>query len=63
MRLNITGKDLFIVDQHAADEKYNFENLQKTTQIHAQKLLSPLPLELTADEEMVLTDNIEVFEV
>ena len=31
--------DLFIVDQHAADEKYNFETLQSTTAIQSQKLL------------------------
>lgn len=31
--------DLFIVDQHAADEKYNFEDLQLTTKIQSQKLL------------------------
>jgi len=30
--------DLFIVDQHAADEKYNFETLQETTKIVSQKL-------------------------
>jgi len=30
--------DLFIVDQHAADEKYNFESLQQTTVIRSQKL-------------------------
>jgi DNA mismatch repair protein PMS2 len=30
--------DLFIVDQHAADEKYNFETLQQTTSIKSQKL-------------------------
>jgi DNA mismatch repair protein PMS2 len=30
--------DLFIVDQHAADEKYNFETLQATTKIQSQKL-------------------------
>jgi DNA mismatch repair protein PMS2 len=30
--------DLFIVDQHAADEKYNFETLQATTRIESQKL-------------------------
>lgn len=30
--------DLFIVDQHAADEKYNFEILQETTKIESQKL-------------------------
>lgn len=30
--------DLFIVDQHAADEKYNFETLQETTKIRSQRL-------------------------
>ena len=38
--------DLFIVDQHAADEKYNFETLQRTTRIASQKLfrcVSPSP--------------------
>jgi DNA mismatch repair protein PMS2 len=31
--------DLFIVDQHASDEKYNFETLQQTTVIKAQSLI------------------------
>jgi DNA mismatch repair protein PMS2 len=31
--------DLFIIDQHAADEKYNFETLQQTTNIESQRLL------------------------
>ena len=30
--------DLFIIDQHAADEKYNFETLQESTKIASQKL-------------------------
>jgi len=36
--------DLFIVDQHAADEKYNFETLQATTKIASQKLFRCLYL-------------------
>lgn len=32
-------QDLFIVDQHATDEKYNFEILQKTTVLKRQKLV------------------------
>lgn len=31
--------DLFIIDQHAADEKYNFEMLQRTTSLKNQKLV------------------------
>lgn len=32
--------DLFIVDQHAADEKYNFEMLQTTTRLDSQRLFT-----------------------
>ncbi|KAJ7202124.1 MutL C terminal dimerization domain-containing protein [Mycena pura] len=52
--------DLFIVDQHAADEKYNFETLQQTTQIQSQKLFRPQPLELTASDELLALENIDV---
>lgn len=31
--------DLFIVDQHASDEKYNFEDLQANTRIESQRLV------------------------
>lgn len=31
--------DLFIVDQHASDEKYNFEDLQKKAQLSSQLLV------------------------
>ncbi|KAL8544380.1 hypothetical protein ACS0TY_004790 [Phlomoides rotata] len=40
----IIGKldhDLFIVDQHAADEKYNYERLSQTTILNQQPLLMP----------------------
>ncbi|KAK9762097.1 ATP-binding mismatch repair protein [Basidiobolus ranarum] len=45
--------DLFIIDQHASDEKYRFENLQKGTVIQTQKLFIPKPMELTAADELV----------
>lgn len=54
--------DLFIVDQHATDEKFNYETLQKEKILINQKLFMPQPLELTAVSEMVLIDNLEVFE-
>lgn len=52
--------DLFIIDQHAADEKYNFETLQQTTKIESQKLFQPRPLELTAADELVAIENLDV---
>jgi len=60
----LTGleKDLFIIDQHATDEKYNFETLQKTTVIKSQKMVVPQKLELTSVNESILLDNLAVFE-
>ncbi|KAJ7753592.1 MutL C terminal dimerization domain-containing protein [Mycena maculata] len=52
--------DLFIVDQHAADEKYNFETLQQTTRIKSQKLFRSQPLELTASDELLTLENLDV---
>lgn len=55
--------DLFIIDQHATDEKYNFETLQRKTCIQNQPLVRPQKIELSAVNEMILLDNIEVFEM
>ncbi|XP_045766529.1 mismatch repair endonuclease PMS2 isoform X1 [Maniola jurtina] len=53
--------DLFIIDQHATDEIYNFETLQKTTELTNQKLVIPQQLELTGVNEQILMDNLEIF--
>ncbi|KAM3917108.1 mismatch repair endonuclease PMS2 isoform 2-T2 [Leptodactylus fuscus] len=53
--------DLFIIDQHATDEKYNFEMLQQNTVLQGQRLIMPQKLNLTAVNETVLMDNIEIF--
>ena len=53
---------LWIMDQHACDEKYNFERLCNTTVIHEQKLLAPMPLELSPSEETCVLDHMEIFE-
>ncbi|WVQ97418.1 hypothetical protein IAU59_004531 [Kwoniella sp. CBS 9459] len=52
--------DLFIIDQHACDEKYNFETLQRTTVIKGQSLIKPRPLQLTAGDEIVAMENLDI---
>lgn len=49
--------ELFIIDQHASDEKYNFERLQATTSVQSQRLVRPKTLELTAVEEEIVIEN------
>ena len=51
--------DLFIIDQHASDEKYNFERLQANTIVQNQRLVHPHRLDLTAIEEEIVLDNSE----
>lgn len=49
--------ELFIIDQHASDEKYNFERLQSVTVVQSQRLVRPKTLELTAVEEEIVIEN------
>ncbi|OQS04853.1 mismatch repair endonuclease PMS2, partial [Thraustotheca clavata] len=57
-----SGSDLYIIDQHASDEKYRFETLQKTTTLHQQPLVQPMAMELTAVEEMTILEHLPIFE-
>ncbi|KAL3461608.1 hypothetical protein BJX64DRAFT_289220 [Aspergillus heterothallicus] len=49
--------ELFIIDQHASDEKFNFERLQAETVVQNQRLVHPKRLDLTAVEEEIVIDN------
>ncbi|KAK0629671.1 hypothetical protein B0T17DRAFT_575280 [Bombardia bombarda] len=52
-----TDDELFIIDQHASDEKYNFERLQASTIVQSQRLVQPKTLELTALEEEIIIEH------
>ena len=49
--------ELFIIDQHASDEKFNFERLQADTIVNNQRLVRPMVLDLTAVEEEIVMEN------
>ncbi|KAL9000390.1 MAG: hypothetical protein Q9169_000907 [Polycauliona sp. 2 TL-2023] len=58
-----TDDELFIIDQHASDEKYNFERLQASTTVQSQRLVRPKVLDLTAiDEEIIIENNAALLE-
>jgi DNA mismatch repair ATPase MutL len=59
--ITLLGDDLFIVDQHATDEKYNFETLQKAKILESQKMVCPQALNLTPANESLLVENLDVF--
>ncbi|KAJ5826294.1 hypothetical protein N7474_003432 [Penicillium riverlandense] len=54
--------ELFIIDQHASDEKFNFERLQAETVVQNQRLVRPQRLDLTAVEEEIVLANREALE-
>ena len=59
---SVNSDDLLIIDQHASDEKYNFERLQATTVVQSQRLVYPKTLDLTALEEEIVIENLSALE-
>lgn len=56
----VHGNNLFIIDQHASDEKFNYEHLKSNLVINSQDLVLPKKLDLAATEETVLIDHIDL---
>ncbi|KAJ2201529.1 ATP-binding mismatch repair protein [Coemansia sp. RSA 520] len=56
------SSDLYIVDQHAADEKHNFEHLQRRAIISSQPLIQPTRLELSIVDEAVAIEHQSTLE-
>lgn len=54
--------NLFIVDQHASDEKSNFEKFRKTSKFQPQPLVIAESLNLNAIQEICIEENLPVFE-
>ncbi len=56
---------LFIIDQHAAHEKVKYERLMKQFReknVTSQRLMPPVIVSLSAQEEVVLSEHMETFE-
>ncbi|SIO73343.1 Mismatch repair endonuclease PMS2 [Babesia microti strain RI] len=53
---------LFIIDQHAADEKARFETLNKRVKINCQKLIQPVFVKVPPSHLAVALDNASVLE-
>ncbi|KAI8855281.1 PMS2-C terminal-like protein [Chytridium lagenaria] len=52
--------DLFIIDQHASDEKFNYEHFTRTLLISTQPLIRPIVMQLTAQLELVAIDYKDI---
>mmetsp|Transcript_3540 Transcript_3540/g.7533 ORF Transcript_3540/g.7533 Transcript_3540/m.7533 type:complete len:568 (-) Transcript_3540:4198-5901(-) len=56
------SNEIFLVDQHAADEISQFEMLCETTKLHMQPLVSPIALKLQTHEEHLVSQHLRLFE-
>ncbi|KAI9592609.1 hypothetical protein BDF19DRAFT_451072 [Syncephalis fuscata] len=54
--------DLFIIDQHAADEKWWYEKLITQPRTRPQPLLRPRPLHVGESERVAIIEHLEVFQ-
>lgn len=54
--------ELFIIDQHASDEKINFEKLLREEKFQSQLLFCPITLSFTELEVQMIEQNQEIFE-
>lgn len=59
--VTLKNKNLFILDQHASDEKYNFELLNKNLKIDNQILIKPIDIECSVIDEILVSEKIDIF--
>merc|ERR1719201_646657 len=55
------GLQLFIIDQHASDEKFRFEGLNRESKIDRQPLVNPHYLQLNPAQEQLAESHLETF--
>ena len=53
---------MFTIDQHASNEKFNFEYQQRNTTSKSRRLIVSQKLEITIANEAILMDKVEIFE-
>ena len=56
------SSQLFIVDQHAADEIYNFHRLYDQTTVSRQPLLHPKTIPLDPSRQVLLQQHLDLFQ-
>jgi len=58
---SVSLADLFILDQHACDEKFNFEALSRSTVLHAQDLMVPIKVQLPVTDALAVALHADIF--
>ena len=58
----LLDNDLFIVDQHATDEKFRYEEFLNNSKIVSQPLVCPQSLDLDPGKKEILKETLTVLE-
>jgi len=56
------GEDLIIIDQHAAHERVLYEQVLRTKKSRVQELITPVMIELTPKEKVLMEEYIPCLE-
>lgn len=56
------SNDILIIDQHASDEKYNFEKFIEETTFENQPLVISQKLDLNSMEKLTILNHLQIFE-
>lgn len=54
------GIEIYAIDQHAADERIRFEEIAKGHSISCQKLVHPIKLNISMEDEEFIMSNIDM---
>ena len=57
------GEEMYLIDKHAAHERYNFDRLKKgLSRVDSQTLLTPFEVTLSYEGHTAVSENIELLE-
>eukprot|EP00928_Gymnodinium_smaydae_P077159 TRINITY_DN6035_c0_g1_i1.p1 TRINITY_DN6035_c0_g1~~TRINITY_DN6035_c0_g1_i1.p1 ORF type:complete len:1007 (+),score=271.26 TRINITY_DN6035_c0_g1_i1:73-3021(+) len=60
---DVSGLQLFIIDQHASDEKFRFEGLNRASKVDRQPLVRPHAMQLTPAQEQLVRAHSDIFKL
>lgn len=60
--VSLNEDDLFIIDQHASDEKYNFERLSETFVMGCQRMVVPQYIDMSIIDEILVIEHQKTFQ-
>lgn len=61
-RPDTNTSNMYIIDQHAADERFRLETLERLEKINIQQLVKPVKFSASMDDSIFINNNLEVID-